>query len=139
MSAKDVCGCILPFLRIQPSYTATLQGGQTSDPILESLPFIVYHGLDIPGRLEFTDDQNEMIGCNIGDYRVLARFDLGESGSVFKAVHTTQRQTYLLKLLRGHLDRAVPAHHQFSEDIQLATYLDHPHIARTLPLEFHED
>ena len=42
-----------------------------------------------------------MIGRNIGDYRILARFDLGESGAVFKSVHTTQRQTFLLKLLRA--------------------------------------
>jgi len=80
-----------------------------------------------------------MIGRNVGDYRILAKFDLGESGSVFKVVHTTQRQTFLLKLLRGQLDRAIPAHHQFLEDIQLTTYLDHPQIVRTLPLEFYED
>lgn len=80
-----------------------------------------------------------MIGRNIGDYRILARFDLGESGAIFKSVHTAQRQTFLLKLLKGQLDRAIPQHHQFIEDIQLAAYLDHPQIVRTLPLEFHED
>lgn len=80
-----------------------------------------------------------MIGRNLGDYRILARFELGESGSVFKAVHTSQRQTFLLKILRGQLDRAIPAHHQFTEDIQMTTYLDHPQIVRTMPLEFYED
>ncbi|MFN8007647.1 MAG: serine/threonine-protein kinase [Terriglobia bacterium] len=80
-----------------------------------------------------------MIGRNVGDYRVLAKFDLGESGPVYKAVHITQRQTYLLKLLHGPLDRAIPAHHDFIETVQMACYLDHPNIARTLPLEFYED
>jgi len=80
-----------------------------------------------------------MIGRNIGDYRILARFDLGESGAVFKSVHTHLRQTFLLKLLQGQLDRAIPQHHQFIEDIQLTAYLDHPQIVRTLPLEFYEE
>jgi serine/threonine protein kinase len=80
-----------------------------------------------------------MIGRNLGNYRILARFDLGESGSLYKAVHTTQRQTLLLKILRGQLDRAIPLHHQFVEDIQMTTYLDHPQIVRTMPLEFYEE
>jgi serine/threonine protein kinase len=78
-----------------------------------------------------------IIGKNIGDYRILARTRLGECGSVYKAVHIRQRQTYALKLLRGPFDNKNPAHCLFLERMKLAEKLDHPHISRRYSLESH--
>ncbi|PYV43971.1 MAG: hypothetical protein DMG06_08360 [Acidobacteria bacterium] len=78
-----------------------------------------------------------VIGKNIGEYRILARTRLGECGSVYKAVHIQQRQTYALKLLKGSFDTANPSHILFLEKLKLAEKLDHPHIARLYSLESH--
>ena len=78
-----------------------------------------------------------IIGKNIGDYRILARTRLGECGSVYKAVHIRQRQTYALKLLAGPFDNKNPTHCLFLEKMKLAEKLDHPHIARRYSLDSH--
>jgi serine/threonine-protein kinase len=80
-----------------------------------------------------------IIGKNLGDYRVLAQTRIGESGAVYKALHTSKRQTYALKLLRGSLVDSNPAQHQFLEKLRTAETLDHAHIARTYATEHTED
>ncbi len=80
-----------------------------------------------------------IIGKNIGDYRILAKTQIGESGPVYKAVHISQRQTYALKLLRGPLERENPVHQQFLERLEVVEALNHPHIVRVFPMETHND
>lgn len=78
-----------------------------------------------------------IIGKNVGPYRILAKTRLGETGVVYKAVHTGRRQTYGLKLLTGHLSEADPKQRPLTEKLRIASELDHPNIARTYPLEYH--
>jgi eukaryotic-like serine/threonine-protein kinase len=78
-----------------------------------------------------------IVGKNIGPYRILAKTHLGESGTVYKAVHIEQRQTYALKLLTGHFDEENAAHRLFLDKLKIAGRLDHPQISRTFPLESH--
>jgi len=80
-----------------------------------------------------------LIGKNVGSYRVLAKTQLGESGFVYKALHMAKRQTYALKLLRGVLTVESPLQRQFLDKLRIAEILDHPHIARTYPIETAED
>ena len=80
-----------------------------------------------------------IIGKNIGDYRVLAKTQIGESGPFYKAVHISQRQTFALKLLRGPLERENPIHQQFLKRLEMAEALYHPHIVRISPSETHND
>src|SRR5262245_7031239 len=80
-----------------------------------------------------------LVGKNVGGYRVLAKTRLGESGFVYKALHITKRQTFALKLLRGLLSLESPLQRQFLEKLRIAEALDHPHIARTYPIEVAED
>ena len=80
-----------------------------------------------------------LIGKNVGSYRVLAKTQLGESGFVYKALHMAKRQTYALKLLRGVLTVESPLQRQFLDKLRIAQILDHPHIARTYPIETAED
>lgn len=79
-----------------------------------------------------------LIGRNVGSYRVLARTRLGESGCVYKAVHIEKRQTYALKILNGTLTEENPLQRQLLTRLRAAELLDHPHIARTYPLEVAE-
>ena len=76
-----------------------------------------------------------LIGKNVGSYRVLAKTQLGESGFVYKALHMAKRQTFALKLLRGVLTVESPLQRQFLDKLRIAEILDHPHIARTYPVE----
>ena len=78
-----------------------------------------------------------IIGKNIGEYRILAKTRLGENGTVYKAVHIGQRQTYAVKLLTGSFDEGNAAHRLFHEKLRIAASLDHPQIGRTFPLESH--
>jgi serine/threonine protein kinase len=78
-----------------------------------------------------------IIGKNIGPYRILAKTRLGENGTVYKAVHIGQRQTYAVKLLTGPFADGNTAHHLFQEKLRIAGRLDHPQIGRTFPLESH--
>jgi len=80
-----------------------------------------------------------LIGKNLGNYRILARSRLGESGGIYKAVHVPQRQTYALKLLSGALDQDNPQDRGFIEELRLVEKLDHPHIARLYPYEVVDD
>jgi eukaryotic-like serine/threonine-protein kinase len=79
------------------------------------------------------------IGKNVGDYRVLAKTQLGESGVIYKALHVAKRQTYALKLLRGGLTVENPLQCRFLDKMRVVATLDHPHIARTYPIETAED
>jgi serine/threonine-protein kinase len=79
---------------------------------------------------------NVIIGKNLGDYRILAKTQLGESGFVYKAVHIARRQTYALKLLSCHLTEEHPQEHQIIRELLAAAKLGHPNIARTYPPEF---
>jgi serine/threonine protein kinase len=79
---------------------------------------------------------NVIIGKNLGDYRILAKTQLGESGFVYKAVHIARRQTYALKLLSYRLTEEHPQERQIIREIVAAAKLDHPNIARTYPPEF---
>src|SRR5262245_29029539 len=80
-----------------------------------------------------------IIGKNIGQYRILAKTRLGENGTVYKAVHIGQRQTYAVKLLTGSFDDRSTAHRLFQEKLRIAVNLDHPQIGRTFPLEAHDE
>lgn len=77
-----------------------------------------------------------LIGKNLGQYRILAKTHLGESGVVYKAVHTGRRQTCALKLLAGPLVEEDAARRELLEKLRKAQTLDHPNIARTYPPEF---
>jgi serine/threonine protein kinase len=77
-----------------------------------------------------------LIGKNLGDYRILAKTQLGESGFIYKAVHIARRQTYALKILNVLLRDENPEQHQFLEKLRQAQTIDHPNIARTYSLEF---
>jgi eukaryotic-like serine/threonine-protein kinase len=91
-----------------------------------------------PTRLFFEPlSMPAIIGKNIGQYRILAKTRLGESGTVYKAVHIGQRQTYAVKLLTGAFDVGNVAHRLFQEKLGIAVSLDHPQIGRTFPLETH--
>jgi serine/threonine protein kinase len=79
---------------------------------------------------------NVIIGKNLGDYRILARTQSGESGLVYKAVHITRRQTYALKLLNCRLTEENPQEGRLIHRLLNAAKLDHPNIARTYPPEF---
>jgi eukaryotic-like serine/threonine-protein kinase len=79
---------------------------------------------------------NVIIGKNLGDYRILAKTQLGESGFVYKAVHIARRQTYALKLLSCRLTEEHPQERQIIRELVAAAKLDHPNIARTYPPEF---
>lgn len=78
-----------------------------------------------------------IIGKNIGPYRILAKTRLGENGTIYKAVHIEQRQTFALKLLTGSFVPGNTTHHFFLEKLKIAGRLDHPQIGRTFPLESH--
>ena len=80
-----------------------------------------------------------LIGRNVGSYRLLAKTQLGESGLVYKALHTTKRQTYALKLLRGPLTAESGLQRRFLDKLRIAETLDHPHIARTYSIETAEE
>jgi len=80
-----------------------------------------------------------IIGKNIGPYRILAKTRLGESGTVYKAVHIEQRQTYGLKLLIAQFEAENPAHRIFLDKLKIVGSLDHPQISRTFPLESHDE
>ena len=80
-----------------------------------------------------------LIGQNIGNYRVLAATQLGESGLVHKALHIAKRQTYALKLLHGALTVESPLQRQFLDRLRAAESLDHPHIGRTYAVEVADD
>ncbi|MCI0422092.1 MAG: serine/threonine protein kinase [Acidobacteria bacterium] len=80
-----------------------------------------------------------LIGKNLGSYRVLAKTQIGESGAVYKALHTAKRQTYALKLLQGTLAPENPLQRQLLEKLRIAQALDHIHIAKTFPVEIAED
>jgi serine/threonine-protein kinase len=76
-----------------------------------------------------------IIGKNLGDYRILAKTRLGESGTIYKALHTQQRRTYGLRLLMGPPDEKNLAHRLFLEKLKTAQGLDHPCIACIFPSE----
>jgi len=80
-----------------------------------------------------------LVGKNVGGYRILARTQLGESGFIYKALNIEKRQTYALKLLRGVLTVESPLQRRLLDKLRAAEALDHPHIARTYPIEFAED
>ena len=76
-----------------------------------------------------------IIGKNIGDYRILAKTRLGESGTIYKALHVQQRRTYGLKLLTGPLNDKNSAQSLFFEKLKINQGLDHPYIVRIYPTE----
>jgi len=80
-----------------------------------------------------------LIGKDFAGYRILAKTEIGEAGAIYKALHTGRRQTYGLKLLRGCLVVENPAQRVLIEKLQIAATLDHPHVARTYPVELAED
>jgi serine/threonine protein kinase len=77
-----------------------------------------------------------IIGKNLGEYRILAKTQLGESGFVYKAVHIARRQTYALKVLNCRLTEESPRDCQVIHRLVKASKLDHPNIGRTYPPEF---
>jgi eukaryotic-like serine/threonine-protein kinase len=76
-----------------------------------------------------------LIGKNLGEYRILAKTRLGESDTVYKAVHVSRRQTYALSLVDGLIDGDEPEQRSFLEKLRQAQTLDHPNIAQTYPVE----
>jgi eukaryotic-like serine/threonine-protein kinase len=76
-----------------------------------------------------------IIGKNLGDYRILAKTRLGESGTIYKALHTQQRRTYGLRLLTGAPDGKNLAQSLFLEKLKIIQGLDHSYIACIFPSE----
>jgi serine/threonine protein kinase len=83
-------------------------------------------------------DENDLIGKEIGNYRLVKEIASGSYGTVYQAQHIIfdERPLVALKLLytafRSPKDRA-----QFIQEAQVLNKLKHPHILRILDAGFH--
>jgi serine/threonine protein kinase len=76
-----------------------------------------------------------ILGKAIGDYRILAWLNYGESHCVYKAFHSLHGRIYALALLQALPVRESPLQRIFLEQHDLATRLNHPSVGRVYPLD----
>jgi serine/threonine protein kinase len=86
----------------------------------------------------FRLDQNDAIGREIGNYRLLAEINSGSFGRVYRAEHKyISNHMVAIKLL--HTSLGFPTEReQFAQEAQILAMLEHPHILSLLDFGFIE-
>ena len=74
----------------------------------------------------------ELIGSQIGNYRLEHRLGEGGMGEVFRAVHLKLGGTVAIKLIHSERLGSPVAARRFLREVQVLAQMDHPHIVRAL-------
>jgi serine/threonine protein kinase len=83
-------------------------------------------------------DEQDLIGKEINNYRIIAEINSGASGSVYKAEHTHLKERIVaIKLLHTFIG-SHKEHKQFTQEAQFLAVLDHQYILSLLDFGFSE-
>lgn len=77
--------------------------------------------------------------ATIGKYLVVGALDTGGQAKVYRALHPVLDKEVVIKLSRTPVDPDSPEGHLLVTEGKLLAALEHPHMARTVDLDFHED
>lgn len=73
---------------------------------------------------------NDLIGTQIGDFRVDAILGEGGMGAVYRAQQISLKRTVAMKVMHGHLACREQFKQRSMQETQAAVRLDHPSIVK---------
>src|SRR5216117_1361372 len=77
---------------------------------------------------------SEMVGAQLGNYRILEKIGAGGQGTVYKATDTKLGRTVVIKVLPAELTAREANLKRFEREARLASALDHPNICTIFDL-----
>jgi len=123
---------VLPELELQEATNSL-----TAAPTVSAPPPVSEVTPRTPKPAESTPD--DTLPEHIGKYRVLALLDSGGQGDVYRVVHPGLAREYVVKISRHPAELTDERHQLLAQEGRLLAELDHPHLARVIDLDVHED
>src|SRR5260370_11252085 len=77
---------------------------------------------------------SEMVGAQLGNYRILEKIGAGGQGTVYKATDTKLGRSVVIKVLPPELTAKEANLKRFEREARLASSLDHPNICTIFDL-----
>src|SRR5216117_3849043 len=78
---------------------------------------------------------SEMVGAQLGNYRILEKIGAGGQGTVYKATDTKLGRSVVIKVLPPELTAKEANLKRFEREARLASALDHPNICTIFDLD----
>src|SRR5216117_3950665 len=78
---------------------------------------------------------SEMVGAQLGNYRILEKIGAGGQGTVYKATDTKLGRSVVIKVLPPELTAKEANLKRFAREARLASALDHPNICTIFDLD----
>lgn len=95
---------------------------------LQAESFLESPAIEVAAQLLADDRQRDMVGCNLGHYKIKALLGAGGMGEVYLAQDTKLDREVALKLLPAEVAANLDRMRRFTREAKAASALNHPNI-----------